>query len=414
MNFELFIAKRIISREPDKKRKGNALIGTAIIAISLGLTVMIISVAVLTGFKQEITEKLVGFSSHIQIVNLDQNSSYETSPINRHQDFLPELNNLPGIKNIHPFVSTPGIIKSGMEMQGIYLKGIDSAYSWDFFKDYIKSGVLPDLKSPESKNEIIVGQALASLLKLNVGDKIIAYFIQEPFRMRPFIITGIYETGLEEYDKLYAYCDLRQIQSLKNWSEDEISGYEVYLEDYRDLESISEDIRNLTYQNLVKGKQALDVENIKEISSGFFDFLRLTDTNVWVILSLMVLVAGFNMISGLLIIILERTRMIGTLKAMGSTNQSFRKIFIYQAAYIIGKGLVWGNIIGIVFCIIQDQFRIIPLDPASYFVDAVPININLIHILLLNFGTMLITVLMLLIPSGIISRISPDKTIKFD
>jgi lipoprotein-releasing system permease protein len=232
--------------------------------------------------------------------------------------------------------------------------------------------------------------------------------------MRPFIITGIYETGLEEYDKLYAYCDLRQIQSLKNWSEDEISGYEVYLEDYRDLESISEDIRNLTYQNLVKGKQALDVENIKEISSGFFDFLRLTDTNVWVILSLMVLVAGFNMISGLLIIILERTRMIGSLKAMGSTNQSLRKIFIYQAAYIIGKGLVWGNIIGIVFCIIQDKFRIIPLDPTSYFVDAVPININLIHILLLNFGTMLITVLMLLIPSGIISRISPDKTIKFD
>ena len=177
---------------------------------------------------------------------------------------------------------------------------------------------------------------------------------------------------------------------------------------------MSENIEDLIYQNLVEGKQALDVENIEEISSGFFDFLRLTDTNVWVILSLMVLVAGFNMISGLLIIILERTRMIGTLKALGASNKSLRMVFLYQAAYIIGKGLLWGNILGIVICLIQDYFRIIPLDSASYFVDAVPINISILHLFLLNIGTLTITMLMLLIPSGIISRISPDKTIKFD
>jgi len=390
------------------------LIGTAIVAIALGLSVMIISIATLTGFKQEITDKLVGFSSHIQIVNLDQNSSFETTAINREQDFLPELMAMKGISHFHPFVNKPGIIKSGMEMQGIYLKGIDSSYSWTFFEDYLKNGEIPDYSTEKSNNEIIIGQSLASLLKLEAGDKITAYFIQEPFKMRPFIIKGIYETGLEEYDRLYVYCDLRQLQSVNNWSDQEISGYEVFIRDYRKLDDIGEQIRDLTYQNLVKGSQALSVDTIEEISSGFFDFLRLTDTNVWVILSLMVMVAGFNMISGLLIIILERTSFIGTLKALGANNRSLRKVFLYQATYIIGKGLLWGNILGLLICLIQDYFRLIPLDPASYFVDAVPINISVIQIVLLNVGTLLITLLMLLIPSGIISRISPDKTIKFD
>ncbi len=414
MNFEFFIAKRIISRQPGKKRKGNALIGTAIIAIALGLSVMIISVATLTGFKQEITDKLVGFSSHIQIVNLDQNSSFETQPISKNQDFLPDLNQLDGISHFHPFITKPGIIKSGMEMQGIYLKGIDSSYSWNFFKEHLIEGEIPDYSSQDSHNEIIIGKALASLLQLKTGDKITAYFIQEPFKMRPFIIKGIFETGLEEYDLLYVFCDLRQIQSINNWSDDQISGYEIFIQDYRDLEGMSDQIRDLVYQNLVKGKQALEVETIEEISSGFFDFLKLTDTNVWVILSLMVLVAGFNMISGLLIIILERTSMIGTLKALGAKNTSLRKVFLYQAAYIIGKGLIWGNVLGLLLCVVQDHYRLIPLDPSSYFVDAVPINISIFHVLLLNAGTLLITILMLLIPSGIISRISPDKTIKFD
>lgn len=414
LNFELFIAKRIISRKADKKRKGNALIGTAIIAIALGLSVMIISVATLTGFKQEITDKLVGFSSHMQIVNLDQNASFETESINRNLDFLPGIEKIPGIKNYHPFITKPGIIKAGNEIQGIYLKGLDSTFSWDFFKNYLIEGELPDLKSKDPDNKIIIGHKLASLLKLRTGDKIIAYFIQEPFKMRPFIIQGIYETGLEEYDKLYVYCDLRQIQSINNWSHDEISGYEIFIDNYRDLDHISEQIKDLAYKNLIDGKKALKVESIEEISSGFFDFLKLTDTNVWVILGLMVLVAGFNMISGLLIIILERTRMIGTLKSLGARNKSLRIIFLYQAAYIIGKGILWGNLLGITICLIQDKFRILPLDPESYFVDAVPINLNILHLLLLNIGTLLATILMLLIPSGIISRISPDKTIKFD
>jgi lipoprotein-releasing system permease protein len=232
--------------------------------------------------------------------------------------------------------------------------------------------------------------------------------------MRPFIVEGIYETGLEENDRLFVFCDLRQIQSINNWSDNDISGYEIFLENFKDLENISEEINDLVYRNLVTGKQPLKVETIEDISSGFFDFLKLNDTNVWVILGLMVLVAGFNMISGLLIIILERTRMIGTLKSLGAKNKSLRIIFLYQAAFIIGKGLIWGNILGLAICIIQDKLHLIPLDPSSYFIDAVPININFLSIVLLNAGTLFITIIMLLIPSGIISRISPDKTIKFD
>ena len=414
MNFEFFIAKRIISSQSGKKKKRNALIGTAIVAISLGLSVMIIAVAILTGFKQEITNKLVGFSSHLQIVNLDQNSSFETQAINRDQDFLTELNDLPGISHYHPFITKPGIIKSGMEMQGIYLKGLDSTYSWEFFKNHLNEGELPDFSSNPSHNGIFIGQSLANLLQLKTGDKITAYFIQDPFKMRPFIVEGIYETGLEENDRLFVFCDLRQIQSINNWSDNDISGYEIFLEDFRDLESISEEINDLVYRNLVTGKQPLKVETIEDISSGFFDFLKLNDTNVWVILGLMVLVAGFNMISGLLIIILERTRMIGTLKSLGAKNKSLRIIFLYQAAFIIGKGLIWGNVLGLAICIIQDKLHLIPLDPSSYFIDAVPININFLSIVLLNAGTLIITIIMLLIPSGIISRISPDKTIKFD
>ncbi len=383
-------------------------------AISLGLSVMIIAVAILTGFKQEITNKLVGFSSHLQIVNLDQNSSFETQAIKRDQDFLSELNNLPGVSHYHPFITKPGIIKSGIDMQGIYLKGLDSTYPWGFFQKYLNEGELPNFTSDTSQNGIFIGQSLANLLKLNVGDKITAYFIQDPFKMRPFVINGIYETGLEENDRVFAFCDLRQIQSINNWPSDEISGYEIFLEDFRDLGNISEEINDLVYKNIVTGKQPLKIETIEDISSGFFDFLKLNDTNVWVILSLMVLVAGFNMISGLLIIILERIRMIGTLKSLGAKNRSLRIIFLYQAAFIIGKGLIWGNIMGISLCFIQDKLHLIPLDPSSYFVDAVPININFLSIALLNAGTLLITIIMLLVPSGIISRISPDKTIKFD
>ncbi len=414
LNFELFIAKRIISSQPDKKNKTKPLVGTAILAISLGLAVMIISVAILTGFKKEITDKLVGFSSHIQITNLDNNSSFETEPILATSSLINELRSISQIEHFHPFAIKAGIISTKTEMQGIVLKGIDNSYHTAFLESFLQEGEILKFSDTIASNKVLISRTLSNLLKLRVGDKMPTYFIQTPPAARPFIVGGIYDSGLEEYDLKYIFCDIRHIQKVNSWSVDQITGFEIILKDDKDLVSVAEDLSEFCVEQLATGSISLDVQTVKEISPGFFDFLRLTDTNVWVILTLMILVSGFNMISGLFILILNRTNMIGILKALGADNQSLRKIFLVQASFIIGIGLALGNLIGIALCMIQDFYKVIPLDPGSYFVDAVPINIQGIHVVSLNIGTLILTIAMLFIPSGIISRISPAKTIKFD
>ncbi len=414
LNFELFIAKRIISSQPDKKNKTKPLVGTAILAISLGLAVMIISVAILTGFKKEITDKLVGFSSHIQITNLDNNSSFETEPILATSSLINELRSISQIEHFHPFAIKAGIISTKTEMQGIVLKGIDNSYHTAFLESFLQEGEILKFSDTIASNKVLISRTLSNLLKLRVGDKMPTYFIQTPPAARPFIVGGIYDSGLEEYDLKYIFCDIRHIQKVNSWSVDQITGFEIILKDDKDLVSVAEDLSEFCVEQLATGSISLDVQTVKEISPGFFDFLRLTDTNVWVILTLMILVSGFNMISGLFILILNRTNMIGILKALGADNQSLRKIFLVQASFIIGIGLAFGNLIGIALCMIQDFYKVIPLDPGSYFVDAVPINIQGIHVVSLNIGTLILTIAMLFIPSGIISRISPAKTIKFD
>ncbi len=414
MNFELFIAKRIISSEPNKKNKTKTLVGTAIIAIALGLTVMILSVAILTGFKKEITDKLVGFSSHIQIVNLDNNSSLETAPIEIASNLEMQLSKIPEIIHFQRFATKAGIIKIKDELQGVVLKGIDESYNYSFLSRFLIDGEIEPYIDSKISNNVIISKSLASLLKLKVGDKVPTYFIQDPPAGRPFKIGAIYSTGLEEFDRMIVFCDIRHIQKVSGWTEKQITGYEIILSDNSYLESATEKLYEITVSRLAEGNDGLDVRTVKEISAGFFDFLKLTDTNVWLILALMLLVSGFNMISGLLILIINRTNMIGILKALGASTHSLQKVFLIQAAYIIGVGLALGNLIGLSFCFLQDWFKIIPLDPSAYFVDAVPINLNLIHIALLNLGALLITLIMLIIPSRIISKISPAKTIKFD
>lgn len=388
--------------------------GSAILAITLGLTVMIVSMAVLTGFKKEISDKLVGFSSHIQITNLDNNSSFETDPISLNDSLEYLLHNLPEVKHFHPFAIKAGIISTKTEMQGIVLKGIDQSYDGEFLSSFLIAGRLLSLSDTVPTNKVVISKALANLLLLDIGDKMPTYFIQIPPAARPFEVGGIYNTGLLEFDLKFIFCDLRHIRKVNTWSEKEVTGYEVILKDDKYLEKIAEKLFDFSINQLATGKSSLDVQTVREISPGFFDFLKLTDTNVWVILALMILVSGFNMISGLLILILNRTNMIGILKALGANNRSLRKVFLIQAGFIIGIGLLLGNFMGIALCLLQDIFRIIPLDPNSYFVDAVPINIRPLHVILLNLGTLLLTLAMLLIPSGIISKISPAKTIKFD
>ena len=413
MNFELFIVKKIIRSRTGKKSGANTLVNVSVIAIALSMAVMILSVAILAGFKKEIKDKLTGFGSHIQITTLTSNNSWETGPINIEQPFLEQLRQDPEVSGIYPFATKPGMVQSGKELQGIILKGVAPGYNWDFFSRNLTAGRIPDLSNPDSL-EVLISKSLANLLKIAPGMKIPTYFIQDPPRMRPFKVCGIYETGLQEYDQVFVYCNLQQIREINDWQNTQISGFEIRLHDPSKMDEVASRIREEVDKATIQSGNIMQVKTLKDLAPGFFDFLSLTDTNVWVILSLMILIAGFNMISGLLIIILDRTKMIGTLKALGTDNRSMAKIFLYQATYIIGKGLLLGNLIGIFLAMIQDHFHLISLNPESYFVDSVPIHINMAHLLLLNAGTLLLTLIMMLIPSTLLTRISPGKTIKFD
>ena len=414
LNTELFIARRIFSDKSAKKGISQSIVTIAVIGIALGLAVMILSVAIVTGFKSEISNKVIGFGSHIQILNYDTNVSFETEPISKKQAFYSDIDNLEGIKKIQEFGIKAGIIKTDTDIQAIVLKGIGSDFDWSFFNQNMVEGETFVINDSVKTNNIIISKHIATLLKLKTGDKIVAYFIQEPARMRSFTITGIYETSLKEFDEKFALIDIKHIQKLNSWTDDQISGFEVLIENFSQIDKMTEDVRDIVGFHFNPDGTKLKVLSIKQKYPQMFDWLNLTDMNVWIILILMISVSGFNMVSGLLILILERTNMIGILKAIGTKNWSIRKIFLYQSGLLISKGLLWGNIIGLLICGIQAKFQIFKLDASSYYLDAVPINLKIWHILALNSGTLLITIVMLVVPSYIISKLSPEKTIRFN
>lgn len=414
MNLELFIARKITTSEKGDGNISHPIISIAKVSIALGISVMILAVAIVTGFKSEITNKVIGFGSHIQITNYDNNSSFETQPIKRDIISLDQIKNISGIKHIQAFATKPGILKTKSEIQGIVLNGVGLDYDWDFFKKHIVKGDTLQLPKDGKSNDILISERLSSLLHLKLGDKISLHFIQNPPRMRRFTITGIYNTGMQEFDQLFLFCDIKHIQKLNDWTEDEISGYEIFIDEFDDLEYIEHRVKGITAGSFSEDGASLKVRNIVRKYPQIFSWLDMLDLNVWIILSLMILVAGFNMVSGLLIIILEKTNMIGILKALGTPNWSIRKIFLYQSSMLIGKGMLWGNVIGISICLLQYWFEIIPLDPANYYVDTVPINLSISHLILLNVGSLVATVSMLLIPSYLITKITPAKAIKFD
>lgn len=391
-----------------------SIVGIAIFGIALGLAVMIVSVAIVTGFKNEISDKVTGFGAHIQILNLDSNLSYETLPIPAGLESVESLRLVDGVKNIQPFAIKAGIIKTGDEIHGAVLKGIDLSYNWDFINKHITQGEVLKLADSARSKQVVLSETMASLLKLGIGDRFTMYFIQDPPRARTFTIQGIFNTSLEEFDQLYIYSDIRQLQRLNNWHEGQVSGYEVLLDDMNDLQAITDVVRTTVGNDFLEDGSRLRVETIEQKYSQIFDWLNLLDMNVIVLVILMLVVAGFNMISGLLILILERTNMIGILKAFGTRDSSVRKIFLYQSSYLTLLGLLWGNLFGLIICLAQKYLNLISLDPSSYYLDTVPININLLHVLLLNLGTMLITFLFLLIPSALIAKISPEKSIRFN
>ncbi|WP_167619957.1 ABC transporter permease [Maribellus sediminis] len=417
MNTELFISRRLFFDKGNKKLLSQRIIRIALTGIALGLAVMIVSVAVVTGFKKEVRNKVIGFGSHIQIINYDSNSSYETQPVSEEQPFLATVKQIPGINYLQPFATKPGMIKTDDYIQGIVFKGVDENYTWDFFAKNLLEGTIPYINDSARTNQILISAEISRLLQLKINDKAIFYFLNENElmpRMLQLEVCGIYHTGFEEFDKLFILGDLKQIQRLNDWKDDQITGFEVVVSDFNQIEKIEQEIRSTIIQFRDKDAEILRTESITRMYPQIFDWLSILDMNVWVILILMVMVASFNMVSGLLVLILERASMIGVLKAMGTTGWSIRKIFVYLSVFLTGRGMLWGNVIGIVIVVLQNQFHIIHLDPATYYVEYVPMNFSLLHLLLLNVGTIVITSAMLIVPSWLISKISPDKSMRFD
>lgn len=414
MNAELFIARRIFSDKENRESFSRPIVAIAVAGIALGLTVMILAVAIVTGFKNEIRNKVVGFGSHIQILNYDTNTSYEMVPISRNQDFIKAIRNIPGIRHVQVFGIKAGLIKTETEIQGVVLKGVGSDYDWDFFRNNLVEGSIFKVNDTTRTNQVLISKYLSRLLKLKVGDDFAMYFVQDPPRLRRFTISGIYETSLEEFDKIFVLADIGHIIRLNDWAPDQISGFEITIDRFKDLDLISFLVQEKVGFGFKQNKAMLRVVTIRDKYPQIFDWINLQDMNVAIILILIFVVAGFNMVSGLLILILDRTQMIGILKALGAENWKVRRIFLIQAGMLILKGLFWGNIIGIGLCLLQDHFGIMKLDQSSYYLTTVPINLNLIHILALNLGTIFLILFMLIIPSHVISRIVPVKTIRFD
>lgn len=414
MKTENFIANRLTSRKEAKENLSRPFIGIATIAVALSLGVMIIAVAIITGFKNEISEKTIGFGSHIQILNFDRNISFETTPINSNQEFIPELLSIDGIKHIQPFAVKPGIIKTDTDIQGVVLKGITKDFDWSFFQKNLKQGNILSLNDSTTSNNVVISKTLSLLLSLDIGDKFDMFFVQEPPRFRRFTVEGIYDSQMAEFDRLFLICDLKHIQQLNGWSSNQVTGLELVINDFKKIQDLTLRVEDIVAFQFLEDGSRLRVQSIIEKYPQIFDWLGIQDLNVIILLVLMVAVAGINMISGLLIIILERTHMIGILKALGAENRLIRNIFLIQSGHIIARGLLWGNIIGIGLCLLQHYSGIIKLDEANYYLSTVPINLNALHIVIINVGTFVVTIGMLLIPSMVISRISPDKTIKFE
>lgn len=411
MNTSFFIAKRLI-RSGERAESSNIsgtrpIVRIAIAGIALGLAVMIISMAIVTGFQKEITDKVVNFGADIIVTEYSNLNAIEPQPVVKDQAFYPSLTEIDGIRHIQVFATKAGIIKTAEEIEGVVVKGVGGDFDWSFFQQHLVEGeIFATTDSSRSKN-ILVSEAIATKLKLSVGDRLEIYFIQnEKQRARIFNVTGIYKTGLAEYDERYVITDITHIQRLNGWDANQVAGFEVFVDDFERLEQLDD----VVYHSI--GNELFSA-TVMELQPQIFDWLELQNTNVRVIILLMLVVAGFNMISALLIMIIERVYMIGTLKSIGMNDGNIRNIFIYQALYLTGVGLFWGNLIGIALCLVQQHLGIITLDEASYYVKVVPINLEITHVLVLNIGTLFFCFLMLLLPSMVVSRIQPLKAIRF-
>ena len=417
MNVELFIARRIHfggKSDQGKTRITPPAVRIAVAGIAIGLAVMILTVAIVVGFKQEVRDKVIGFGSHIQITNFDSNSSYETAPIHVSDSLLDMLRQTHGVRHAEAFATKPGLLKTDTDFQGIVLKGIGSDYDWGFFRKHLVEGRPFSVTPGRMTTDVLISRHLADLLRLRCGDSFLAYFVQDDIKARKFRISGIYDTGFSDYDQLFVLADIEQIRTLNDWPSDAVSGLELLVDDYDRLDETAERVDTLLLNRRDNAGNTYFVRSIRELNPIIFNWLDLLDLNVAVILALMMAVSGFTMISGLLIIILERTNMIGILKAVGQPDRSLRRVFLYISSFLIGRGMLWGNVIGLALCWVQWQFRLLTLDPSIYYLDAVPIRLSIWSWLLINVGTLTVSLLMMLAPSYLITKINPARTIRFE
>jgi lipoprotein-releasing system permease protein len=373
----------------------------------LGLGVMILSIAVIRGFKQEIRQKLRGFAGDIQVQKFDNNNSYQNSPFANDKDFIKKIKGNPMFTHVMPIATKPGIIKTSSEIEGVVMKGVDKNYEWSFFKKILVAGKVIDFSdSVAAQKQIMISSFTANRLKLKVGDKFLMYFVQKPLKKRPFYITGIFNVGVEDIDKTFVVGDLSLIRKLNDWNPDEIGGYELRVANFDQLDEANDYLTD-------KMPLKLKSYTISEAYPAIFEWLKLLDVNAKVMLILMLIVATINMISALLIMILERTSMIGIFKAMGAGNWMIQKIFLYNAMYLIGIGLALGNLFGLGISLFQYKTQFFTLDEESYYMKFVPIEIRWTDMVLLNVGTLIICLLVLIVPSTLVTKISPVRAIRF-
>lgn len=417
MNLEYFIAKRLISAKEHKSSISAPIIKIAISAIAIGMIMMIVSVATGIGLQQKIRQKVAAFNGHIIISNYDDNQSQVSlQPLSTNQDFYPEFKSVSGISHIQAVTSKAGIIRTETAFEGVIFKGVGKDYRWENIKEYLVSGKLPDF-SRNLNEQILISQFLAQRLHLKVGDRFNTFFMKDGENQLPnlrvFQIAGIYNSGFQEFDATYIIGDIRHLQRINKWQSDQVGAFEIFVDDFDQIKEKGEEVYKNTF-NKQDASKALDTQTIVEKYYYIFEWLQLFDFNIIVILVVMIVVATINMVVALLVLILERTQMIGILKALGANNWAVRKIFLYNAFNLILRGLFWGNLIGIGLILIQQYFGIIKLNPENYYVNEAPVYLNWMYIVLLNFGTIIICLVVLLIPSYIITKISPVKAIRFN
>ncbi len=412
MNLPYFIAKRLTSEKKKQNSISSPILSIAVIAIALGIIMMMVSVATGVGLREKIREKIAAFNGHVIISNYDNNQSeVSLTPIDKNQEFYPDFTSVSGIAHIQAVITKAGIIRTETTFEGMILKGVGKDYQFKNLKEYLVEGRIPDLTQEKENAEVLISEYLAKRMEFKLGDKFTTHFLKDNPNERPnlrqFEIVGIYNSGFQEFDASFVFGDIRHLQRMNRWHKNQIGHFEVFVNNFRQINQIGDQIHSQT-------PPTLDTQTIVQKYNHIFEWLKITDSNIYLIIVLMLIVGIINIAVALLVLILERTQMIGILKALGANDWTIRKIFLYNAFYLISRGIFWGNLIGLGILLLQKYFGIVKLDPESYYVNTAPVYLHWDYIVALNIGTVIVCLIVLLIPSYIITKISPVKAIRFE